>query len=80
MGYRIVYGKRKYWIPKGNWRILLLIAACIGLLAAAHFYAAPQLPEQALENMGSSVQDGRPLADAITAFCREIIENAENIY
>jgi hypothetical protein len=80
MGYRIIYGKRDRRIPKGNWRIFLLIAACIGLLAAAHFYTPPQLPEQALENMVSSVQDGRPLSDAITAFCREIIENAENIY
>ena len=37
----------------------------------------PAVTAAALENMVESIREGEPWGDAVTAFCREIIENAE---
>jgi len=42
-----------------------------------HFRGRQLLPEAALENMVEAVQDGESISDAITAFCREIIDSAQ---
>lgn len=36
----------------------------------------PVVTAAALENMADSLKAGEPLLDAVTAFCREIVENA----
>ncbi|MBQ8768997.1 MAG: hypothetical protein IJZ15_05080 [Oscillospiraceae bacterium] len=81
MGYRIVYGKdkRRSWkLNKGKYTLIFAIAICIALMAVSYFCGdALKLPGESLENMAQAVQNGESLSDAITAFCREIIENAQ---
>ena len=80
MGYRIVYGKDKR--KPINRKKLLTMAMIIGIfiLAAAWFDSSlQQLPEAALENMVDAVQNGEALGDAITTFCREIVDSAKNL-
>ena len=37
----------------------------------------PAVTAAALENMVDNIKDGNSIAEAVTAFCREIVENAE---
>lgn len=37
----------------------------------------PDVTGQALETMISQIKDGEPLSDAVTAFCKEVIDGAE---
>jgi len=77
MGFRIVYGKKKHRFHKGVVVPIVLVALSAFLLAALHFRGRQLLPEAALENMVEAVQDGESISDAITAFCREIIDSAQ---
>lgn len=77
MGYRIIYGKEKRRLSKGAKTFISVILACASLIGFAYF-CRPELPETALENMVDAVRDGEPLSDAISAFCREIIDGAQN--
>lgn len=76
MSYRIVYGKQKPHLSKRTKSLITSIA--IGaILIGIGYYCRPKLPETALENMVDAVRSGEPLSDAVTAFCREIIDSAE---
>lgn len=87
MGYRIVYGKKKtrfHSLSKRSKILIIAIVGCILLMAVSYFGGAEvylpgdrEVTGVALENMVDSLQDGEKLSDAITAFCREIIENAQ---
>jgi hypothetical protein len=48
------------------------------LLGLGYLYR-PEIPESALENMAQSVRSGESIKDAVTAFCREIIENGKTV-
>ncbi len=80
LGYRIVYSKDKPRFHKQTKILLIIIAVSAVLLAISHFTGSIQLPETALENMVDAVQSGDSLTDAITAFCREIIADAQIYY
>ena len=80
MGYRIIYGKDEHCLRKWKKTILITVAACVILLILSRLTDNVQIPEATLEHMVDSVRSGDSIRDAITAFCREIIENAENIY
>ena len=78
MGYRIIYGKEKRRISRQSKALIVMIAVCAALIAAACFVKSEvQLPGEALERMVQSVQAGESLSDAVTAFCREIVDNAK---
>lgn len=90
MGYRVVYGamppvKRR----KSKLRLQALTAAFLLAFALTVRQAWPEgqemlrrflLPgeptvtEEAFRNMISDLQGGEPLADAVTAFCAQIVE------
>lgn len=80
MGYRIIYGKDKHRLQKWKKTILITVAACVILFVLSRLTDNLQIPEATLEHMVDSVRSGESIRDAITAFCREIIENAENVY
>ncbi len=80
MGYRIVYRKDKHHHQKWKKPILIAIAVCCTLLALSRITDNLQIPEATLEHMVDSIRSGESISDAITAFCRELIENAENFY
>ena len=86
MGYSIRYGPR---IPaekkRGRWQCVaaLILAGAIVLLCVDIWNGRqwllpgdPQVTAQALETMAESIREGESLREAITCFCREIIENA----
>jgi len=87
MGYRIVYGRNKRrfrQLKKRGKTLMLSIVVCVVLIIAGYFGGAklllpgdPDVSATALENMVDSVQGGEKISDAIVAFCREIIANAE---
>jgi hypothetical protein len=77
MGYRIIYGKEKRRLNKGTKKLIITILVSFLLIGFAYF-CRPRLPEAALENMVDAVRDGETLTDAISAFCREIIDSAQN--
>ena len=78
MGYRIVYGKDKRRFSIKYKPLLVIGAICAAALLLSYFARSIRLPEAALENMVEAVRSGESLTDAITAFCREIIVNAQN--
>lgn len=86
MGYKIRYGLR---IPaekkRGRWQYVaaIVLAVVIALLCVDIWNGRqwllpgdPQVTAQALDTMVDSIREGEPLGEAITCFCREIIENA----
>lgn len=80
MGYRIIYGRDKHCFQKWKKTILFTAAAGFVLLALSRIADNIQIPEATLEHMVDSVRSGESISDAITAFCRELIENAEVFY
>ena len=76
MGYRIVYSKENRRLSKGAKTLITSILAG-ALLIGIGYLSRPKLPETALENMVDALRNGEPISDAITSFCREIIDNAQ---
>lgn len=86
MGYRIVYGtkteisyyphiRRKKIISK-KIGILAATIALILFLAGAMMRLKDRIP---FEIFTSDLADGKSFANAITVFCRDIIENAKTL-
>ena len=82
---------RKSWKPKrpiGRVAVVICVLSLVaGALAIKHTGLSwvktvllpgdPAVTAAALENMVENIRDGESLVDAVTAFCREIIENAD---
>ena len=87
MHYRIVYGKKKQRLSQLTKRQKVFAIAFISCLSLAVFLFAggaklllpgdPEFSSVALENMVQAIQNGETLADAVTAFCEEILANAQ---
>lgn len=91
MGYRIEYdtsGNAKFYsgqkrrLPKG----LLAGIGAAGILAVIFFsglgehirnFFLPDVSEAALTALVEDLRSGESLSDAVTAFCEEVIENAD---
>lgn len=78
MGYRIIYGRKKYSLTKRSKTMIISLIICTLLLGIGYLFR-PEIPETALENMAQSVRSGESIKDAVTAFCREIIENGKTV-
>ena len=89
MGYRITYEtgvhKTELLLPTRKRTKLGYIAlACVLIIALAlgHKYwqvllpGDPKVTERALHELASDLREGESVSDAVTAFCREILENA----
>lgn len=91
MGYRITYkstymkNKTQDWQGKSNvlkWIFALIV--CFFLLLAIFntevrrlfLPGDPVVTERALSELVVDIREGQPVSDAVTAFCREILENA----
>ena len=88
MGYRIVYGKKKgrFRQPKKGKKALIVAVVSMLLFAVGFWGRTELLPGNrqnsgaALENLIEAVQEGVSISDAVVAFCREIIANAQTPY
>lgn len=76
--------KRPYSAIAAAACVLALVAGAItvkqtGLTWVQEFLLPgdPAVTAAALENMVDNIKDGDSIAEAVTAFCREIVENAE---
>lgn len=78
MGYRIIYSRKKFRLTKRSKTMIISLVICAMLLGLGYLYR-PEIPESALENMAQSVRSGESIKDAVTAFCREIIENGKTV-
>jgi hypothetical protein len=81
---------RKPCKKKGLWARVAVVICVLSLVAGAMTIkntglswvktvllpGDPAVTAAALENMAESIREGESLVDAVTAFCREIIENA----
>lgn len=91
MGYRITYENnliKKEAVKKSNNTLLkktiYAIIICIILFCVlsgrnARSYLLPgdpQVTEKALKDLVTDLKEGDAVSDAVTAFCKEIIENA----
>lgn len=88
MGYRIVYGEDPFvQIPHQKGRLRLMTAGFALAFVVLVRCCWPQgadllrrtlLPEEygAFQQMTADIQAGEPIADAVTAFCRSIVEDA----
>ena len=90
MGYRVIYGEDPFEKPKvKGGRLGLMTAGCflafvVGVRcfwpAGAERLGRMFLPGEgtvaALEQMAEDLQAGEPLGDAVTAFCRQVVEDA----
>lgn len=88
MGYEIRYGPKEP-VPRKNFSraaiaAVLILALLFGVRAlwpdgaaraAALFFPADA--REAFRQMVETIQAGEKVGDALTAFCREVIENAE---
>ena len=89
MSYRIQYDTKKHPWQKRLKRqryVLPVGIICISLLTLGYFGmdklqfllpGDPSVTAAALDNMTNSLQEGETLQEAITAFCREILDNAQ---
>ena len=87
MHYRIVYGKKKrshQQLTKRQKAFVIAAFVCISLaifcLLGGTKLLLPgdaEVSGAALENMVQAFQNGETLADAVTAFCEEILANAQ---
>ena len=89
MSYRIQYDTKKHpWQKrlKRQKRVLIVGVICFALLIIGYFGmdkmqfllpGEPSVTAAALDNMTNSLQEGETLQEAITAFCREILDNAQ---
>lgn len=93
MGYKIQYGpaseaeikSRTFW--KKHWKAAALLTAAVIVSLTASGKIEPlrdiflpgdaEVTRDALAEMTEKIRGGEGVADAITAFCREIIEGAE---
>ena len=87
MGYRIVYGKQEKWkFPKK--KTLLLVFAAMAMVVmlwpagrnALREWMLPgdtEVTSQALQGLAADLSDGESLGDAVTAFCKEIIQGGQ---
>ena len=91
MGYRITYGqdiiktrlpakRRKAVLKKWLCFVLVGVALVLALSSAAlrHYLLPgdPAVTERALQELASDLRTGEKVSDAVTAFCREILDNA----
>lgn len=91
MGYRITYGQNviKSKLPPDRRTVVLRkwivsALACLALVLAlssktVRHYLLPGDPvvtERALHELASDLRSGEKVSDAVTAFCREILDNA----
>ena len=90
MGYRVIYGEDPFEKPKPRkGRLGLLTAGCLLAFVVGVRCFWPQgaetlnriiLPEQNTANafgqMTRDILEGEPLGDAVTTFCRTIVEDA----
>ncbi len=86
MGYRIIYAKEKYrfrQLSKRKRILIITIAVSACLIAFGCFGGTGKIlpgdpnASDALESLVESVQGGEDISDAVVAFCREIIANAQ---
>lgn len=90
MGYKITYGsglKKQPVHSKKNSKLLILIVFALALVLRLSGLGErfgefllpgdPQVTADALQAMVQQLQEGEPLGDVFTAFCGEIIENAQ---
>ena len=89
MSYRIQYDTKKHPWQKRLKRqkyVLPVGIICLSLLTLGYFGmdklqfllpGEPSVTAAALDNMANSLQEGETLQEAITAFCREILDNAQ---
>ena len=89
MSYRIQYDTKKHPWQKRLKRqkyVLPVGIICLSLLTLGYFGmdklqfllpGEPSVTAAALDNMTNSLQEGETLQEAITAFCREILDNAQ---
>ena len=94
MGYRVVYGEDPFEQPKpGKGRLGLMTAGCFLAFVVGVRCFWPQgaetlgricLPSEgtvaAFSQMTADLKAGEPLGDAVTAFCRTIVEDAVGPY
>lgn len=89
MSYRIQYDTKKHPWQKRLKRLKYVLPVgiiCLSLLTLGYFGmdklqfllpGEPSVTAAALDNMANSLQEGETLQEAITAFCREILDNAQ---
>lgn len=79
------YAKYKPSIQKPGKRFWILLTATVLLLVALAgepikrflLPGDPEITEKALSNMVEDLRAGEPIKDAITAFCQDILRNAQ---
>jgi len=91
MGYRITYGQTlrktnlptnqkkttmKKWIYFALVCVLLVFALSFGTVRRYLLPGDPVVTERALRELVSDLRTGEKVSDAVTAFCREILDNA----
>lgn len=88
MAYRIVYGPEPKPKQKGSKRWIAMLCAA-ALLAGLFLTGAgeslknwllpgdPEVTAAALDSLVQGIREGEDLGDAVGAFCREIVENAQ---
>ena len=91
MGYRVVYGEDPFVKPKiRKGRLALMTAACLLAFSVGVRCIWPQgaeslkqmlMPKEtvttaAFVQMTADIWAGEPLGDAVTAFCRSVVEGA----
>lgn len=90
MGYKITYGNKTeiHYYPyrkrdnkkRMKIRMLAIIGVLILLLAGTMIESESRLvANSALTNLRKEITEGGSLADAITVFCRDIIESAKTV-
>lgn len=91
MGYKIHYGPRILAEKKkGRWKIAVAVALGLAIILVAWDILTSGYPmgiwllpgdgevtAMALDTMVESIRDGEPLGEAITIFCKEIIDHAQ---
>lgn len=83
MSYSIVYEGKEHPV-KHRKSLLLSMLICLSLILCIYFVgkgfwtAEASHTGEALETMVSSIVGGDNLSDAVTAFCKEILDNARN--
>ena len=91
MGYRITYGQTvmktdllterkkstvKKWICSALLCGVLVFALSSGTIRRYLLPGDPVVTERALRELASDIYSGEKVSDAVTAFCREILDNA----